>query len=254
MTIFVWGKRRRWGIVYDSESRQPIPNAFVRIFRHIDNKILETQRSDKEGRFGFLVSPGKYFITAEKKDYTYPSKETKSDYHKEIFEVKDKNTVLSIDVPIDPNLKVLGSRLNILSTLSNVLNVIRVPLMVFGTILYLAFYINDPNTLNTILVVAYFILWIAEIYWYLAPRLYGNVHEAKENVPISYSIIRVYDERTNKLVSTKVSNTEGQYYHLIEPGKYKVVTTKANYKQTEIKDLSFHRGDILTQNITLQKE
>jgi hypothetical protein len=100
---------RTWGIVYDSKSKEPISGAVVKIFDEEYHKLKESRATDKEGRFGFIVPPGKYSIEVEKKDYRFPSTHIrhKNDgkyhylYHGEIISKKPKDSVISMDIPLD---------------------------------------------------------------------------------------------------------------------------------------------------------
>ncbi len=58
-----------WGIVYDSTTRRPLAKTVVRIFDPKFNKLLETQVTDSQGRYAFLVGPSEYYATFEKKNY-----------------------------------------------------------------------------------------------------------------------------------------------------------------------------------------
>jgi hypothetical protein len=56
---------RATGTVRDP-SGQPVGHAIVRLFRQPFEKLAETQVTTRSGRYGFLVGPGTYAITAEK--------------------------------------------------------------------------------------------------------------------------------------------------------------------------------------------
>ncbi len=62
-------KLKGWGIVYDATTSQPLARAIVRIFEPIYNKLLETQVTDNQGRYSFLVGPNIYRLTADKAGY-----------------------------------------------------------------------------------------------------------------------------------------------------------------------------------------
>jgi len=62
-------KPKSWGIVYDKASRNPLGSVAARIFDKQYNKLLETQLTDKRGRYGFLVGRNEYYITYEKNGY-----------------------------------------------------------------------------------------------------------------------------------------------------------------------------------------
>ena len=43
--------------------------AIVRIYHKSNNRLVETDVTDKDGRFKFLVAPGVYYISATKPGY-----------------------------------------------------------------------------------------------------------------------------------------------------------------------------------------
>lgn len=58
-----------WGAVLDSRTKKPVSNAVVRVFDVKYNKLLETQVTDKTGKFGFLARQNEYYVTAERGGY-----------------------------------------------------------------------------------------------------------------------------------------------------------------------------------------
>ncbi|MFH1620507.1 MAG: fibronectin type III domain-containing protein [Patescibacteria group bacterium] len=62
-------KPKSWGISFDNSTRKPLANVIVRIFDKKFNKLLETQITDKNGKYGFFVKRNIYYIVAEKPSY-----------------------------------------------------------------------------------------------------------------------------------------------------------------------------------------
>ena len=58
-----------WGIVYDSESGEPLAKAVVRLFNKQYDKLVATFVTDRKGRYAFLVGPSTYYHISEKKGY-----------------------------------------------------------------------------------------------------------------------------------------------------------------------------------------
>ncbi len=58
-----------WGLVSDAGSRKSLGQAIVRIFDTRFHKLLETQITDKEGKYAFFTGPNVYKVTAEKPGY-----------------------------------------------------------------------------------------------------------------------------------------------------------------------------------------
>jgi len=111
-----WTKKKKpWGTVYDSENNQPIPLAQVRIFDFDKQKLLATDTTDRDGRFSFILGPGKYYLQAIKKHYSFPAKMVLRDYHQEPVEISDTDhVILDINIPMDPEIHTLGKWINTL--------------------------------------------------------------------------------------------------------------------------------------------
>lgn len=244
--------KKKWGIVYDSESDQPIPLAAVRIFDFEYKKLLATQLTDKDGRFGFLIKPGQYYLNIIKHDYQFPSKFAASNYHGEPFQVKEDG-VISFNIPLDPDLHKLTRKMNIITATTKVLDRIKFPLLTIGTVLSMIFFVHDPSVINTAIIVVYGIIWSLEIYQILRPHTFGNVFEVTDKDPLDLAIVRVFDKKTGKLINTNVSDSHGHYFSLISTGDYQIKATKENFQKSEIKDVHYKRGDVLTKDIYLKK-
>ncbi len=58
-----------WGAIIDQIAKKPIGQVVVRIFDKKFNKVLETQVTDNNGKYGFFVRRNVYYVTAEKVGY-----------------------------------------------------------------------------------------------------------------------------------------------------------------------------------------
>lgn len=62
-------KPKNWGIVYDGKTRKPLARAIVRIFDKKYNKLLETQVTDRDGKYAFFAGKNVYYVTADVQGY-----------------------------------------------------------------------------------------------------------------------------------------------------------------------------------------
>ncbi len=103
-------KRRYWGTVYDSVTKQPLDPAIIKLVNVTTNKAVETAITDMTGRYGFLVRPGRFFIYPQKTHYRFPSeRETGSSdlvfdnlYHGSFIDIVGESDVLTPNIPMDP--------------------------------------------------------------------------------------------------------------------------------------------------------
>ncbi|MFA6503875.1 MAG: carboxypeptidase-like regulatory domain-containing protein [Patescibacteria group bacterium] len=58
-----------YGVILDQKTGKPIKSAVVRILDTQFNRILETQITDAQGRYAFLVGRGKFYVTINKDGY-----------------------------------------------------------------------------------------------------------------------------------------------------------------------------------------
>lgn len=63
------GKAKSWGLTFDAKTRKPLGGVVVRIFDKKFNKLLETQITDQNGKYGFFVRRNVYYVVAEKPGY-----------------------------------------------------------------------------------------------------------------------------------------------------------------------------------------
>ncbi len=59
----------RWGLVYDFETKTPIPNAIVRLFDNRFHRLIEAEVTSSAGRYTILAGPSVYTLTVEHEGY-----------------------------------------------------------------------------------------------------------------------------------------------------------------------------------------
>jgi PAS domain-containing protein len=91
-----------WGTVLNANTYEPLNLAIVRLFDYDSNKLVETAVTDDNGRFGFFVKPGRYYLTTDKENFHFPSR-NRSGYHGEIIEVRTKEEgIIKVNILLDP--------------------------------------------------------------------------------------------------------------------------------------------------------
>jgi hypothetical protein len=102
-------KRKYWGIVYDSVTKQPLDPAIVKI-AYIGQTETQTCITDLVGNYGFLAHRGRFKLLAKKTNYLFPSQLVTGErdgiydnlYHGEFFELADDFEVVGPNIPMDP--------------------------------------------------------------------------------------------------------------------------------------------------------
>ncbi len=266
-----FGKRRRpWGIVFDSTTGRPVPRTLVRIFSKEFSKLKESQLTDAEGRFGFLINPGEYFITAGKAGFTFPSRFLRTAivsqydeiYRGGLFTVGPKDDgVISINIPLDPKLSEVSKArmkwLRILNAIGLILEKINTPLLIAGLLLSMLTTIIEPWTANFIILGVYVLLiFIKSIMGFLIGRSWGLVVDEDTGKPIELAVVRIYEANTGNIMGTRVTNQLGQFTSFIMPGEYYVVILKEGYEPFRSKPITVtkRRGLIRMKAELLSKD
>ncbi len=61
--VFSRNYARSYGLVVDAVSKLPVPLSVIRLFNADRNWLIGTRVSDNDGRFNFLLLPGRYYMT-----------------------------------------------------------------------------------------------------------------------------------------------------------------------------------------------
>lgn len=234
---FGFKKRRKpWGVVYDSVTKQPLDPVYVRLLDS-SGKEIETSITDIDGRFGFLAKPGVYEIVAKKDNYVFPSKKLNGKttdslytnlYYGEEIKIEKPNQVLAKNIPMDAinfnwneftkakNQKLMRffrKRQVFLAKLSNTLFMIG---FIFSII---SFFIarTDLNTLILSIYVLFFVLNMLGVY----PKRPGYIMQ-KDGTVLGFSIVRIFSATLDREIKKVVANKFGSYYALVPKGKYYV--------------------------------
>lgn len=87
---------KNWGIVYEQDTRRPVPHAILRIFEAKYNKLLESQVTDRHGRYHFRVGGNVYYLTATKPGFQ------KTETDPIDLSATVEPTVIASDLPLAP--------------------------------------------------------------------------------------------------------------------------------------------------------
>jgi hypothetical protein len=242
-TVFSRKKKKYWGVVYDSFTKQPLDPVYL-VLKNKEGAEIKTKITDIDGRFGFLVSPGEYYIevrnlASSEKDYIevrktrykFPSTKIKGSkdelyddlYRGESIKIKDP-AFISINIPLDPVgfnwneiAKKEASRFNYHWELFKR----WFPTFAFYTGLVLAFFFLffEPNTFNITMGWVYIGLFALRSFGF-RPKSWGLILDKKTKKPLSFSIIKAFSGGTDAVVQRTICDKIGRYFILTEPGVY----------------------------------
>ncbi|MBD3329131.1 hypothetical protein GF357_01400, partial [Candidatus Dojkabacteria bacterium] len=248
LAIFLWWyaifspiiSRKRWSEVYNSKSKESIPNVILRLFS-ANNKLIETQVSDTNGTFSFNPPKGKYKISATKTGYTFPSKlnpikidgDRTSLYYGEFIEQEDKKP-LGINIPMDPIKKCTSIALDY-SIIEKVKSHVHVTLSFTSPVFLI---------LGAVMPV---ILWGLQIFSaltfsiFLGLFIYRQLLRKKERgkyglvtdqsgKPVKNIEIGVYEAEFDTLVTSGQTDTKGRYIFILPGNRYKLKIHSPKYE------------------------
>ncbi len=242
MSVLGLKKRNRpWGTVFDSVTKQPLDPAYVTL-KNLDTQVETTSITDLDGRYGFLVAPGRYSLTANKTNYDFPSLklhgQTEDALYRNLYlggeiTVMDFGSVISKNIPLDPQkfdwnefVKEQKKIMKFYSRRQKIIKIVNDWLFRLGFVISLVSLFLVPAPYNYIIFGLYILLIILRRFG-LRTKALGSLTEADGN-PLSFAIVRVFDRELNVEIVNKVADKFGRYFCLVPPGEYYVKIEKKN--------------------------
>lgn len=235
-------RRRPWGTVYDSVTKQPLDPAYV-VLQDMQGNEVNTSITDLDGRYGFVLAPGSYKIVANKTNYIFPSKKLVGKINDELYSdlyfgeplvVTDVGAIVTKNIPLDPekfdwnefakgNKKLMifySKRARFMKRLSDVM-------FVFGFIIATIALFAAPRPYNTIIFGLYIILLILRRLG-LRAKPHATVTEKETGSPLAFAIARIYSVELGQEFMHRVTDKFGRFFALVPQGKYYVTIEKKN--------------------------
>ncbi|MFH1543701.1 MAG: carboxypeptidase-like regulatory domain-containing protein [Patescibacteria group bacterium] len=248
--------KKLWGLVYDSSGKKPIPFAVVRLLDSETNLLISSTVTDLEGRYGFPVSSGSYYIEVQHEEYTFPSKRVQSSYSERQgyiytggrFNIQN-DTTIDFSIPLDAKdrkfrisfqyIKLLWIKIRNFALQGNFF------FLAFMFVLNLFATVLRFNPLNLAFSGVYFFLIALKLLSETKkPRAWGYVFDSETKAPVSPSFLKLYKAENNELIDTKIANRNGIFQFFVPEDEYLLLAAATGYKfpsESLPKDkLSFH--------------
>jgi hypothetical protein len=260
--ILLFGRRRKkkWGVVFNSLTKQPIDLAIVRLVHFESKLVIRTIVTDKYGRYRFLVQPGNFMIEVVKPGYVFPTlylSNKKEDvdyldlYHGGKIEVTS-DQVIALNIPLDP---VTSEETPRKVLLRKVTHAVRHLLAFCGIPFGITVLVISPTAPNALLLLAQIGVYI--LFRRLAvpakSKSWGISIDGKTKKPISNVVVRIFDKKFNKLLETQVTDRNGKYGFFVRRNVYYITAEKPGYQKFISPDIDLSTKDeaIVDQNIVL---
>jgi len=244
---FLFGFKKRpkmpWGTVYDSVTKQPIDPAYIELFG-IDNKNRKDAITDIDGRYGFLVDPGKYKIIANKSNYVFPSEKLKGKINDELYEnlyfggtvdINEDQGVVSCNIPMDQKnfdwnefAKKNKKLIKFYSKADRMLEYFGAKIIFFCGFVFSFFVLLFSQQAYNVLVFSLYVVILIFNFIGLKPKFTGRVTDILSNEPCSFAVLRVFLPHSEKEIFKKVCDGLGRYYCLVPAGDYVIKIDKKN--------------------------
>jgi len=257
-------KRKKWGVVYNAVTKEPIDLAIVRLYQQENSRLVQSRVTDRNGRYSFIVAAvGRYYMTVTKPKFTFPSetlKDRKEDgkyldlYHGEIITISENKAVITANIPLDPADDTRPPRKVIfqyyLRKTQYALAFSAVPIAAVSMII-------SPGPLTFTLFGFHVLLFILfrRLGYQKPPKSWGIIYDKKTGKPLSLAIARIYDKQYNKLLETRVTDAKGRYAFLVDNNVYYLTADKKGYQTSRSQDIDLvekKREAVVNENIGLQ--
>lgn len=238
-------RRRPWGTIYDSLLKRPVAGAIVKIVEVDSGRVRETRVTDRAGRFGFLVEKGRYRLTVVKTGYIFPSAKIKLDKNKSdgyfssvylggVFSLQEG--FLGKNIPLDAVSQAPARFYLLFLRFARFFERIRVPLLIIGTIIAILNLYLFRSLLDLVIILAYVLLWLYEIYQLRKVKPYGEVQD-EDGTPLDLAVIRFFREDNNKLIATSITDKKGRFFVILPQGGFYLTASKAGYFLSTLKNV-----------------
>ncbi|MFZ2072145.1 MAG: carboxypeptidase-like regulatory domain-containing protein, partial [Minisyncoccia bacterium] len=232
-------RRKPWGTVYDSITKQPLDPVYVSL-RTLEGAEVASSITDIDGRYGFLVKPGVYKVVPRKTNYIFPSDNLSKHFRDEFYQnlyfgdyinISDEGEVIIKNIPMDPvnfdwnefakNKKQLykfySKRELLIAKISNWL-------FGFGFIVAGTALLVSPEKYNIIIFGLYVLMFVMRRVGFRL-KAKGRVLD-KDGLPLSFAFIRAFSVETNVEIAHSVSDERGRYHMIVPNGTYYVKIEK----------------------------
>ncbi len=258
-------RRLPWGVVYDAVTKEPIALAIVRIFDAATKRIVETQVTDRAGRFGAMLAAGTFRIEATKGGYRFPTgivhgkedNQWTNIYHGDPTKLSAETAVVTVAIPLDPTEeKRPSAKQRLASTLYDLRRAFRriAPSLTWassasGWILAA----SSPTRFNIAIAVVYLAIMIFDrLARPVSLKPWGQVLDAASGAPLALAAVDLVDIKYNKLLRSRLTDTAGRFAFLPPPGQYRLQVRKDGYAMatngisSKEKSKKFYTGETIT--------
>ena len=245
---------RPWGTVYDSVTKQPLDPVVVSLRSLETGQEVASSITDLDGRYGFLVPVGHYQLLAKKTHYAFPSLKLVGKTRDEIYldlyfgntiEIKHDGEVITKNIPMDPESFDWNEFAKKDEKLMRFYSVRDIWMVRISDALFSAGFITSVisvasagTTFNWLIFALYIVILVFREMGFKQQKA-GRILRA-DGTPVSYGVLKLYQNGTNFEIATKVADELGRYYCLLPNGTY---TTSIDKKNPDMSYTNIKQGE-----------
>lgn len=249
--LLLWRrKRERYGVIYNSLTKRPIDLCIVRLVHDDTGIVVQTRVTDRQGRYMFHVKAGSYRLEVLKPKYHFPSelitgKKTDDEYldiyDGGIIRLKEDGPI-ALNVPVDPSIKTLTPKR---VRVRVVLRRAQYGIAVTSILASIAGLIVTPTVPMALGVVSQFMIYslFKRLMVPSQPKRWGFVYDSHNLKPIANAVVRLYDQKYQRLLESQVTNSKGQYGFLVGKNVYSISVEAKGYETSSIEKIDLMKKD-----------
>ena len=216
--------KHTWGTVFDASTHEPLAGASVKLM-DAEGEVKDRTTTNYDGRYGFLVQPGTYTITASKGDYELSSFTNYDTLYGALYSGQpftiEESTMVSLSIGLSGPHSIAdrvkrGARR---FWVKQFITVVGRTLFILGFIAAVADLIVQTDTRSILTVVAYAVL-LSVGYWAMRKR-HGTVTRFESDAAVPFATVTLHKpEDKDARHAFTVSDEMGRYVLFVEDGNY----------------------------------
>lgn len=245
--LFRFKKRKSWGRALYKHTGEPAAGATVQVYDAEFNKLKDSQITDRLGRFSALVAPGIYYVKIFKPGFKVARSGN--------LNITPQNDTLHLELVLEPlEDTVLGTYargISLWTHIKQLLVTLNPYILAIGTIISIINAIVIPTVTNQVILAVYIAIDAFQFYLLsTAANPYGSITD-EQGKPLPLSIVRIFNTDRQILMATKVTDEQGRFNFLVNPGNYFVTVTRPGFIPHTSEQISIPKANILKLHITL---
>lgn len=261
--LFGRRKKKRWGVVYNSLTKQPVEFVVVRLVHYESRLIVQTRVTDKHGRYVFYPKPGNYILEVSKPGFIFPTQYLMDEhedgeyvdlYHGEMIALSE-SAPIAFNIPIDPITAQDTPRRVIYG---QILRHLQHSIALIGVLLALIALVISPTWLMAI-------VFLGQLAFYLLFRRlalpskakpWGLIFDKATGKPIRNAVVRIFDKKFDKLLETMVSDDKGRYGFFADKNIFYITVEKPGYAKLKTGDIDLlktKKETVIDYNLGLKR-